>query len=220
MRMRMRMRVLFGVASLAAMVGMLWGTANPARACSVGEDFSAVDASDVIVAGRITAWELVENVRRWDPKTGDEPIDDPNFYGPGPYNPIRLQLDVEHVYKGPRMATVSMVDANSLEIYNGVERWVGSSGACGAFDADPSGQFVILGLNRDHFERYRTGLPLVFFVGPEPAGEHYERATDGLNNAMADDFPWLPAAVAATLGPLAFLAGAAFVWRRGEPHGG
>lgn len=31
------------------------------------------------------------------------------------------------------------------------------------------------------------------------------------------DFPWLPIAL---LGPLAFLAGAAFLWRRGESHTG
>ena len=40
---------------------------------------------------------------------------------------------------------------------------------------------------------------------------------DALPNPGPPDsrnFPYLPAAVAATLGPLAFLAGAAFVWRR------
>ncbi len=36
----------------------------------------------------------------------------------------------------------------------------------------------------------------------------------------AGAFPSLPAAALAVLGPLAFLAGAAFVWRRGESHGG
>lgn len=34
------------------------------------------------------------------------------------------------------------------------------------------------------------------------------------------DFAYLPAAVAATLGPLAFLAGATFLWRWGTPHYG
>jgi hypothetical protein len=40
------------------------------------------------------------------------------------------------------------------------------------------------------------------------------------NVSDRDHFPYVPAAALAVLGPLAFLAGAAFLWRRGEPHNG
>src|SRR5437667_7600184 len=43
-------------------------------------------------------------------------------------------------------------------------------------------------------------------------------AADGNASAgcleLGDDFPWIPAAIAAVLGPLLFLAASAFVWPR------
>ncbi len=212
------MKRLLLVLGALAVAGL--GAAGPksAFACSVGPDFDAVESADIIVAGRVTGWELITHFTRWDPKSAEPPVDDRNYYGP--YQPIRLYLEVERVYKGPRVTSIGIIDAASLEIYDGVQQWVGSSGTCGAFDSDPSGQYVILGLGHDRFGRYRPSLPLAFFVGAEPAGDRYERALKRVNAEAGDDFPWLPAAVVAVLGPLAFLAGAAFLWRRGESHNG
>lgn len=229
----MRMRVLFGLASVAAIMGMLWGSATPAEACSAGPDYDPIADSEVIVAGRFTGWQLIENARRWDPKTDDEPIDDPNYYGP--YEPIRVHMEVERIYKGTAANTLEVMDGASLHVYDHEPRyvWAGSSGACGVFDEDPTDQYAILGLNKDAFGRYRPNLTRVFYLGDNPPSQFDSPRLSRLAPLMPGslpisgepsstraDFPYLPAAIAATLGPLAFLAGAAFVWRRGEPHTG
>ena len=110
------MRVLFGVASVVAMVGMLWGSVTPARACSAGPDYDPVADSEVIVAGRFTGWRLLENARRWDPKTEAEPIDDPKYYGS--YDAIRVHMVVDRVYKGAVAPAIEMVAGNTLSVSN------------------------------------------------------------------------------------------------------
>jgi hypothetical protein len=150
------------LATAGAMVPWLIG-APLTHACSVGEDFDPIAASDVIVGGRITGWELIENVTRWDPKSGEpEPTDDPNYFEAPTYDPIRLNVTVDKVYKGSVPASIELVAANTYEILDGQGNWVGASGACGAFDSDPTGHYWILGLNEDDFGRLRPSRVLVF----------------------------------------------------------
>ena len=142
-----------------------------AFACSVGEDFNPYRDSDVIVGGRITDWEIIPEAIRWevrkdDPKSYIEPNDNPNYYGS--YEPVRFFMDVDTVLKGSASGRIEMVAGNTLSLYplddGALEYvWVGSSGACGAFDFDPTGKYAILGLNMDRFGRYHPSLPLTFF---------------------------------------------------------
>ncbi len=221
-------RLAFGVAGVLASVGMLWGSVTPAAACSVGPDFNPVTESDVIVGGRITGWELIENFERLDPKTRQVPVDDPNYYGP--YDPIRAFMIVDRVYKGDVPGQIDLVAGNTLWASGGAYSWVGASGACGAFDTDPTGQYWIMGLRIDEFGRYRPSRPLTFYVGAEPTGDSYEQALAMMSafgavvlpvgggppsTPSAPAFPTLPGAVALMLVLLAFLLGASFVWRRG-----
>jgi hypothetical protein len=182
-------RVLLPLAALA-IAGLLLPTGTPpAYACSVGPDYDPIDESDGIVEGRITGWSPIENVTRWDPKTGPEPLNDPNYYGP--YDPIRVHMQVERVYKGVAPRQLDVVDGASLEIYDHEPRhvWVGASGACGAFDFDPTGVYAVLGLRKDAFGRYRPSLPLVFFIGDDPEGEHYDRALERLASLAPGTLP-------------------------------
>jgi len=238
---RMRVRVLFGVASVAAVVGMLWGSVTPARACSPGPDFDPVAESELIVGGRITGWKLVENVRRWDPKSSQpEPTADPNYWGPASFDPIRLAMSVDRVYKGTSAAEIELFSANTMSISpeGGVNKYVWGSGAsCGAFDNDPTGGYFILGLVADQFGRLHPSLLLTFYIGPQPPvgpGDTVVARLEGLGlsawslpdgggppEPVGGGAAERAAAVAlAVLGPLAFLAGAAFLWRRGSQRMG
>jgi hypothetical protein len=164
-----------------------------AFACSVGEDFNPYRDSGVIVGGRITGWEIIPDAIRWevrkdDPKRYFEPNDNPNYYGP--YEPVRFFMDVDRVLKGSASGRLEMVSGNTLSLsplYDGALEyaWVGSSGACGAFNSDPTGKYAILGLGLDTFGRYTPSLPLTFFIGDEPAGEAYDRALARLYSSAA-----------------------------------
>ncbi len=238
----MRVRVLFGVASLVAVVGMLWGSVTLAQACSAGPDYDPIAESELIVGGHITGWQLVENVRRWDPRSSEpEPTGDPNYWGPASFDPIRLAMSVDRVYKGTSAAEIEPFSANTMSILaeGGANKyqWVGASGACGAFDSDPTGGYFILGLASDQFGRLHPSILRTFYIGPQPPGGPGDTTVARLEGLGL--FGWsLPggggppeavgggaaeraAAIAlAVLGPLVFLAGVAFLRRRGEPHNG
>jgi hypothetical protein len=163
-------RLLLPLAALTIAGFLLPTSAQPAYACSVGPDFDPIASSDVIVAGRITGWELITDFVRWDPKQSDQPLDDPRYYGP--HDPIRLELAVERVYKGGLPATIEMVTANTLMVSTQDGRthyeWVGAIGSCGAFDFDPTGKYVVMGLSLDQHGRYSPTRPLTFFIGDDP----------------------------------------------------
>jgi hypothetical protein len=196
--------------------------APAAFACSYDADFDPVRDSEVIVGGRFVGWELIEDAIRWDPKRGMNPPDDPRFYGP--YDPIRLSMAVDRVYKGTAPANVEMVSGNT---YNGGQ-WIGSSGACGAFDSDPTRRYAILGLTTDKYGRYHPSLGRVFFLGDDAPRDFSAGFVSRLANLrpgspttevssstpQSADFPTVPAAVAAVLGPLVFLAASAFLLPR------
>jgi len=210
-----------------------------ASACVQRRPSDPIAESDVIVSGRFTSWHLIEDATRLD----DERLkldhnyyleiqDDPKYYGP--YDPIRVQMSVDRVYKGSAFETIEVVDGASLEVYDHDPEyvWVGASGACGTFDFDPTGSYAVIGLTRANDGSFRAGRFRLFYIGPQPPETYDSRPLsyvapllpgtlpNGGGPVMDADFPFLPAAIAATLGPLAFLAGAALLRRRGEPYSG
>jgi hypothetical protein len=186
----------------------------------VGPDFDPIASSAVIVGGRVTRWELIEGATKPDFKTASEPLTDPNYYGP--YDPIRVHMVIERVYKGTASRSLEMVAGNTYSR----GQWVGGAGACGAFDFDPTGKYWILGLSVDNFGRYRPGLPHVFFVGDDPPTKFdvpprswlaplapgYLPASGG-PPVVRHDSRILPVGAAALVST-AFLLGASFVWHR------
>jgi hypothetical protein len=167
-----------GLAIIAVLVAHLF-MVLPAYACSVGPDFDPVAEADSIVGGRITAWERL-----------------PTEAGT-PFTPIRVSLAVDQQFKGAIGNTIQFTDRASLLSSASAETWAGSSGACGAFDSDPTGQYMVLGLETTPQGDYVASLMLVFFLGPEPAGERYDQALDWL----APLSPTAPPTLAPTLQP-------------------
>jgi hypothetical protein len=161
-------RLWLGVAALA----ILTVTTNalgprPAFACSVGPDFDPVATSDVIVEGRFLGFEV---------------LPDAPYPRMGAFVPVRVDMSVERVYKG-EVATdvIPIVDPRTLlpprpgrEEY----AWVGASGACGAFDFDPTGSYAIMGLTERNDGTYETNRPIVFFMGDGPGAEGYRWAME------------------------------------------
>jgi hypothetical protein len=142
-------------------------------------------------------------------------------------------MSVDRVYKGSSAAEIELFAANTLSVstQGGASsyQWVGSSGACGAFDSDPTGGYFILGLFRDELGRLHPSLPLMFYFGPQPptgSGDVIDARLEQLGLSVwslpsgggplrtADD-SGLAALALVVLGPVACLAGAVLLWRRG-----
>jgi hypothetical protein len=214
-----------GVA-LLVLLGRMHETAPDVVACSVGPDFDPVGAADVIVGGLITDWELIEDATVPDWKKDQDYNDDPDYYGP--YDAIKLQMQVDRVYKGSVPVDLEMVSGNTYQ--NG--HWVGSSGACGAFDFDPTGKYWILGLIRDDFGRLHPGLPGLFYWGTElPDEQNSARLQQtGLSDWSfpvagpvpreeeheEEDLPSVPIVILAFLIPAAVLLIPSFLGKKGS----
>ncbi|MCI0777819.1 MAG: hypothetical protein J4N95_06540 [Chloroflexi bacterium] len=155
------------VAGLVAVMGiaMLSMQTTSVHACS-GAGWDRIAASEVIVAGQLTSWEI----------TSDESA--------AGFQPIRVFMSVDRVYKGPPgLNEISFVDAASLNSTRQSEfdyTWSGSAGACGAFNAAPTGIYALMGLRSDEEGTYRSNSLLVFYYGQGPADAEFQRALDGL----------------------------------------
>ena len=136
---------------------------TPAYACSAGLDFDPIATSDVIVEGRFLDWELAPELNRGDAYLG-----------------IRVEMAVQRVWKGQiAEEVITMLDSASLgPPYPGHDEyeWVGASGACGAFDADPTGFYAIMGLSQRDDGTFGSSRFLVFYLGGDAGGEQYDRA--------------------------------------------
>lgn len=162
-----------------AFVGSGVGRTTPvAYACSAGEDFDPVAQSDLIVIGQITAWTPRPELRVMEM-----------------FTPVELTIDVWSVVKGSAGRTITVIDQASYApdharmvehkpLYR--DEWLGSSGACGAFDSDPAGAYVILGLNLHEDGTYRTSRPISFYVGAGtwPLGPGYQLALQRVGAEM------------------------------------
>lgn len=160
-------------ASAIALAAFGTSPARPAYACTPGEDFNPVAESDIIVSGVILGWEETDAQEYQPPESS--------------LKTIRVDLRVEDVVKGEAADTISFLDSGSLMNIPPDERgyvWAGSSGACGAFNADPTGHYVFMGLHRDEDGNLRSSLPRVFFIGERSAfaGSRYERTGEILSS--------------------------------------
>lgn len=159
-------RLFLVAAVLLGPIAALMATPRPALACSAGFDFNPVRDSEVIVAGRLSGWTEVEG--------------SPEERTSG-YAAVEVPMRIERVIKGAAPSQIVLFDHASLtkEFLTGAGRprsWVGSGGSCGAFNADPTGQYAVLGLRRLPDGRYAPNLLLVFYIGDAPSGERYEAA--------------------------------------------
>ena len=149
---------LLGVAALSMQ-------ATPVHACSAGPDFDPVLESDVIVEGRFLGWEFA-------PEADHAPT----------FPAVWVNMAVEKVWKGAVPTDViTLLDRNTVQRLPEDKdvSWIGSSGACGAFNFDPTGRYGIMGLTRLEDGTYAPNLLKVFFIGdgPDSKGEQARPAT-------------------------------------------
>jgi hypothetical protein len=201
----MRLRVLFGVASVMAVVGMLWGSAGPVGACLCIDRSTSeyVSDADMIALGRVLSFTFHED-RAWVRPEDDESAEiDAIFSGEAIVEVERYLLG-----SGPRTLVI------------------GDDTACGPITKDAIGSQLLF-INR-YGERLVTSrclgsgqmAPRTIQEVEAITGPGEEPRSDGVIGGRGGDFPWAATVALAVVGPLAFLFGAAFLWRRGEPHNG
>ena len=166
-------RTLFAGITLfaATLLGAGIPRADEASACSCGPNCAEiVPNADIIIEGRILGWEQA-----------------PEYERAGTFMPIRLALDIERVFKGAVPADFAVADGASLEVWgeDGAEyHWYGSSGACGSFDEDPTGLYIIAALSRDERGYFRMNRLANVFIGYEPGGVYYDSAVAYLTSEV------------------------------------
>jgi hypothetical protein len=156
------MRDFLVVSSLVGAVisSLLLATARPAFACSAGPDFDPLADATLIVAGRISGWELEP------PEAG--------------MVAVRVTMTVERTYKGQPTAPLVFLDHGSqFAAEQAAVQYPGLSagiGGCSIFEADdPTGRYAVLGLMRREDGALVANRLLTFFLGDAPHGPAYDQ---------------------------------------------
>ena len=203
------------------MVGMLLGSvAPPAYACTCGSPplEEQVARAELIFVGEVSAVQF-------DPPLSDPPLSEYTTHQ------AFVILEVERYVKGSGGSYIRMRDPGYVvdEVLNGKPTRFQSLG-CSPFDIEPTGKrFLVFtrSVQQPILADYCSGSMELRDYRPEAAAylASVERilAPDAMppggGPPSSGDDAALLAAVGA-LGSLVFLAGAAFVSRRGEPHSG
>lgn len=199
-------RLLF-LLSILAVVGILWTNVTPAWACSCGSGPRLAELvpyvferGDLVILGSVAASDS-ERMQ----------IDVETVYDGAPVSRITLNQPADPGYTGNLSEVESLGELCSYTLLGEPgERYllVLQAEEDGSYTAEGCSSWSMRLIEKDE------GLLPYFQAVIEEAGKGALPPT----SEEADDtsFPWLPVAIGATLGPLAFLAGAAFVWRRGE----
>jgi len=193
------------VVTALVMASMVWGSARPVAACTC-VTFTAqeyVNKSAVVLTGTLTKFELYSGPATFE-REGDRYIDNSDRFGDSAH------FEVQRYLKG----------SGPMDVVIGEDR------ACGYDMSEFIGaEYIVFiqvqdGRFMDSFcngsgpiaDAFRFTLAEVEAItGPGIAPD------ESLASALPPDraaVPLLPVAVAATVGPLAFLAAAAFVWGR------
>ena len=204
-------RLLLSLVAIGPLLASIFTEPDSVLACSPAPNSNAYADSELIIGGWLGPWRIAPQPA--------VPWPESNWSN----QPIQIDVSVVDVFKGSAPSSVYFYDGHSLkteEVSAGKfeNRW-SQPGECG-FIEDPTGKYAIMGLTKDDEGQYR--MVATFFLGLEPSGENYDGARGRLaalplgggspRDIGGEVFPMIPAALAATLGPLAFLAGAACVW--------
>jgi len=229
--------------SLLAVAGFLWGSVTPARACYFTADFNPVRASGLIIAGQIVNWrpdpdfdaskdgtrvpirvridvnstikgpevhelelvnegavDYVDGAYSW-----DYGIADCGLFGRAGRPPLGKQIvmGLSEDDDGDLRESFTFFSGDSLDGAN-EEPWGWSYRAVLTMIADDPPYWALPGVQKEAAANATDEV-----IANIPPVEEEET-----------DFPLLPAAALAVLGTMAFLTGAAFVWRRGSQRMG
>jgi LPXTG-motif cell wall-anchored protein len=166
-------------------------------------EYNPVAASDLIVAGRVTDWHALPKLN-------------PDFA----LTPIQVTMSVERMLKGTASAQFQF--GASLDVDSNSPTWTGNAGGCGVvFDADPKGEYFVLGLSKGTDGTYSASPLAVFSEGTQPTifGDRFAQELAALgvsapanlpNTGVASSFP----NVLVGTGLLVLAIGTAFRLRR------
>lgn len=141
-----------------AVLGAWFAHPHTAQACSADADWEPVANSDVIVGGFIQSYTPL-------PDRGRGSM----------FVPVRLDMRIDHVWKGRIRPGTEIVDRASFmlqPVFTDNEEirivWAGSGGACGALNEDPTGQYAVFGLVAAPDGALQTTGPRTFYLSPRP----------------------------------------------------
>ncbi|MBA3531823.1 MAG: hypothetical protein H0T73_07890 [Ardenticatenales bacterium] len=181
---------------LVAILFTLWLTlgAYPASACSQPTNPPTIEDSlqeaDIVIAAHIMNWRVADEHKR----------------GNYPYSPIEVTIKVDHVFKGNGPPQIQFIDESSLYVdIHGALFWEES--CLSLFNQNPQDMYMIMS-TRERVITSRYDIARVFFLGPAPAGEHYELIAGRINRFLGPGT--LPAAGAPrrSIAPLLLMSGA------------
>ena len=214
----MRVRVLFGMASVVAVVGVLWGSVTPAYACGCVTkplETSVAEAS-TIVTGVVSEVAIVPPLDQAAPDTVE--------------HQLFVTFAVEKYLKGGGPASLRMLEPGLSYSFT-PEGTLQGTLACPMFSESSKGQSWTLFFREGSDVSLRPdGCGASFLNSSATAGATLQQVSSitgpgalpsgGGPLSPTGRFPLGPAAAPTITVVSVFLAGAAFLWRRGESHNG
>jgi hypothetical protein len=146
----------------AILVGILLATSLPifvpkAQACSCDSREEGWVRAEYVFVGRVSGWNV---------------ISDPPPVSPF-YLTIELTVEVERVLKGAPPASLTFVDRATFtyrpdpaDPAEQIDLWAGSGGACGTFNADPTGARALYSLSSLPDGELEAGMCSGTYLGP------------------------------------------------------
>lgn len=135
-------------------------SAGAAHACSCPDCDPVADAP-IIVGGTITGWR--EAMPTYNPQQAS-------------FAPIWVDVAVDTVYRGSTAAAITVLDTGSYFEDGGEPAWQGASGSCGAFDADPTGAYIVTALVPRPDGAYEGGRLRLIYIGEASHGPDFDAA--------------------------------------------
>ena len=147
------------VAHLGAGVNGTWAR----TACAERLESDLVSAADVVLEGSVVEWTVPDA-----------------FLGANGAVPVQIHLKIEATYKGDgALAELFFIDEASLIRSAEGDAWVAAASGCGIFAQDPTGRYLVLGLEDRDGELFAY-QPFLLFSGDAPVGDAYESAVRSL----------------------------------------
>jgi hypothetical protein len=194
----MRRPILFVFAVVMTAALLAQSAAPVAHACFVTAD--PVVATDVIVAGRISGWDIVQT-----------PWDDANRRSG--LVAATVHMEVDETIKGPAVSSVNFVVGVGSSS-NNEDGSVVQFGAdpCSPFHREPTGTYAIVALSE------RDGFMFPWpanrsYLGSFQDEQEYGRRLSDLHSELRSDPPLLPIAAVGVALPVAYILGGALFFR-------
>ena len=189
----MRRPVLLLIAVVMTAVLLARSAAPVAHACFSN---APIASAEIIVAGRITGWRIADESLVGETRLGS-------------LTPVEVRMDVHQTIKGQATQAIQFIDW--VYTTDGKSAQFGGD-SCSPFRKDPTGSYAILALSVQEGSLFPWPANRTY-LGTFGDEQEYRTNVSKLRSELQSDPPLLPIIAAGIAIPLAFLLGAAFVWR-------